>query len=180
MENLPWWAWLIGVAGVVAIVAGGLLDDSYTRDVLANLGIAALLVVPLIGIERAIVNTINARAVEARAVDEAEAAVRMNELWADFGERLQKPRPLPTTDPPTALRMLKLDGWSPAPAIRGHAIWRQGSRVVAIPDDRTPMTYSVQRLLRDRAGWTTERYVDLYERASTGDTPVTSRDDANP
>lgn len=182
LRTIPIWAWAVSCLGGASLVAGGFVSpSSYARDVLSNIGAALLLVVPLVAAERAIVAAIESGARERVAADLAEASVRMGEFFADFGERLASPRPMPPASAEAVEAMLLHSGWSPLSEVRGFRVWQSDGRMVAVPlDGASQLSYTVQRHVRRAVGWTDDEFLALYQ--AVGEEPpaewLTARDEA--
>jgi hypothetical protein len=99
VKRLPVWGWIVGIVGLGAVV-GGAFAEGYLQDVLLQFGTVAVLLVPLLLVERSISARLRQRIDDYEAVRRAEAVLDMDDMWRDFGMKLggkQKDGYLPVT-----------------------------------------------------------------------------------
>lgn len=164
MKQVPIWAWAIAGCGVAALVSAGVLGDSYARDLVLQLGTAALLLVPILLAERSIGVRLTRQLDDLALVRRAESALDLDEIWKDFGQKLggQVSRePLERLE-----NLLAEHGWTCNHTVDGYRIWRDGEQGLALPDGpedviAAPHVRAVLRAL----DMTPEDYVEWSRRA---------------
>jgi hypothetical protein len=161
MRKIPVWSWTVAMFGLAAIIAGGFFDGSYAQSVLLQLGSTALLLIPILLVERAIGRRLESQLDDRELIRRADALVRMDETWRDFGQKLAgkiESQPVAQLE-----RVLTDIGWEPYKTLDGYKLWRSGSDRVALPStlDGAVRAPHVRAILR-RIGWTDEQYLERF------------------
>lgn len=132
MRKLPVWAWGAAACGLAAIVAGGVIDDSYAQNVLLQLGTAALLLVPILLAERSIGRRLSRQFDDHAVIRKAEAALHLDDMWRDFGQKMGgKVKAVPLAE---IERALAAGGWDHHRTLDGYRLWHKDTKNIAVPD----------------------------------------------
>jgi len=168
MRRLPMWAWLVGLFGLALVVSGAFLNDgSYRQAVTLQIGSVALLLVPIVFIERNIEKSLEEKIEDTVAIEQTARFEQLGEMWRDFGQALDKEK-LPTVSPDRMLRMLGADGWRESRRTGGHVVVTKEDVRIAIPESFDELARGVVRGVMRKAGWHRERFDRLYESTAGG------------
>jgi hypothetical protein len=156
---------LIFVGGLALLVAGGFIPNgTYAQSVAVEVGATALLVVPIVLAERAIVGTMRRRMDDALAITRTDEFVRVDNMLAQFGQTIGSKTRLPSTLPGQLSQMLELDDWSRVKVSDGHQLWNKGDLIFAVPLGKGPVSRGVLLGAMRYAGWTFEHAAELWNR----------------
>lgn len=164
---MPVWAWTVLGLGLGLLVGGAWVPDgTYAQSVMVQLGSAALLVAPIVLAEKAITEALRKRVDDDAAVRRAEELARLHDMVRHIGLSLSAQ---PSSTPSELGSMLASDGWIYRRDYDGHAIWEKVDRKIAVPIGSTLVSRGViLGVIRD-AGWSNDRYIELYQSVTAGD-----------
>ena len=153
VKRIPAWAWLIAFAGLAAVV-GGAFADGYSQAVLLQLGTVALLLIPILLVERTISLRLRQTLDDRELIRRADAILDMDDMWRDFGQKLAGKLN-------HSFRMEEVEswmhesGWTKYRTFEDHTLWSHASRRLALPVPKDGMLPSPHvRLVVRRLGWT--------------------------
>jgi hypothetical protein len=116
-------------------VVGGGFAEGYAQDVLLQFGTAALLLILILMVERAISSRLRSELDDRDVVRRAEAVLDMDDMWRDLGQKLSgkagKRRSLADVED-----WMWGAGWEKYRVLEGHNLWRCGTRMLALPIPR--------------------------------------------
>jgi len=162
VRSLPGWAWLVFLAGVALLVGGAFVSDgTYVQSLMGQIGSAALLVIPIVLVERSIISTLRKRLEDAAAVNRTEEMIRFDDVVTHFEQVLTRPKPPPTA-PGHLGRMLGAEGWTPRKSRDGYQLWAKDGRLFAVPFNSERLPRGVVLGVSRYVGWTPERFVERW------------------
>lgn len=139
------------------VIVGAFLPDTYGRDVVLQLGGVALLLVPVLLVERSIAERLARESRASAAMQRTEMAIERDQFFRDYGQKLaHRWRPIPRE---VIDDRLSADGWRRGRDARGYAIWGRAGETLAIPlgpQISAPVVRSVVRA----TGWDTDGLAD--------------------
>lgn len=152
VKRLPVWGWIVGIVGLGAVVSGA-FAEGYLQDVLLQFGTVAVLLVPLLLVERSISARLRQRIDDYEAVRRAEVVLDMDDMWRDFGMKLggkhQDGYPIDEVE-----AWMREAGWNSHRVVDDHTVWKSGDRLLALPtpiDGVLPAPHV--RVVMRRLGW---------------------------
>ena len=161
MRGVPWWGWVVALAGLAAVVGGTWASD-YAQDVLLQAGTVALFVVPILIAERAITQTLERQNADLAAIRRSDGAMDLDEIWHDYGQKLGgRARPVPLAQMEQALAA---EGWVLARSRGAHRLWERHGQSLALPVPRGGdlLPAPIVRLAVRAAGWRDEDWSDRH------------------
>lgn len=155
MRMIPVWSVILGVVGLAAVASGAFFEDSYLRDILLQLGTAALLLVPILLAERSIGQRLARQADDYSVIQRIELSSERDEFFKDHGQKLRSK----WTSQPRDLVEAKLveDQWIKDRKLSSYTIWRKGNAKLALSsEERIPAPH--MRALVRGAGWSDQDF----------------------